>query len=534
MHSPVTALLWERWRRTRWVLIGAILLPFSGWFLHEMDYDMLGGIVAVTFWILGSILLTGVLLLGQCEMRNLDLAFPKRLFRFPVRTVTLFALNMGYGIVAIALPFLFIIGPAKVFSNFAENWWISLLKLETGFIVLQTLAWLNGARAVVFFLVPSLTGLFALLYLAAKLDLTMGANILGPVIIAVCLAIAYWNVSADRRGVWISGWQWMDTLFSVFRKRRTKDFRSALHAQTWFESRQTGYLFPIATIGLIGPVLGLIIMAFLLGVEPPSPGSISIKAILDLLWLTVTAAWIAGGLAFAVYYRDRSSGASSFWLRRPMATRSLAAARVLAMERSIVHVLPILLVVALAVLARDWAAGELPGLEEFVPRALEDFSLFEAGVMTVLTLLGFLFIFWTFLKLAPILMLVVIGLELGVVAAVLLLFDGDFSLFSELGTLLRSDLVRWSARVLAAGLIVGTLGTFYVAGRRELISTATLVGAACAFPLSVVSLWAFQRWFGMSGDSLSLMAGLFIISAASVPFIPLATVPLWIAKFRHR
>ncbi len=206
IHSPVMALIWERWRRTRWVLIAAILLPFSGWLMHEADYSMLGGIIAVTWLGLGTVALTAVLLLGQCEARNLDLAFPKRLFRFPVRTVTLLAVNMGYGVVTIALPLLIIIGLGKLFGDIFWNWWIGLGKvygeylwkwwigllwLETVFVAVQAMAWLRGAKAVFFFLVPSLTGVFMLLYLAAKFGLPMGTNILCPVIIVLCCAICF-------------------------------------------------------------------------------------------------------------------------------------------------------------------------------------------------------------------------------------------------------------------------------------------------------------------------------------------------------
>lgn len=298
--------------------------------------------------------------------------------------------------------------------------------------------------------------------------------------------------------------------------------------------RKTGYLFPIATLGLIGPVVGLIIMALILGDEPPSPASVSKKFIPDMLWLTVTAAWMAGLLAFALYHRDHSSGASSFWLRRPIATRILAVARLQAMARSIASVLAILTVVALAWLARDWAAGALPGVAGFVPRALDDNSLFEIGVMAVLVLWGFVFVFWTFLELAPTVMLATFVLAVVEVATVLLFFEGDFALFLRRAPFFGSDLLRWSACVLAAGLIVGTLSTFYVASRRKLISTATLVGAACVFPAAVVSLWAFQWWIWANKGSLSLTGALFIISAAAVPFIPLVTVPLWIARLRHR
>lgn len=546
IHSPVTALIWERWRRTRWVLIAAILLPFSGWLMHEADYSTLGGIVAVTWLGLGTVALTAVLLLGQCEVRNLDLAFPKRLFRFPVRTVTLLAVNMGYGVVTIALPLLIIIGLGKLSGDIVWNWWIGLGKvsgeylwkwwigflwLETVFVAVQAMAWLRGAKAVFFFLAPSLTGVFTLLYLAAKFGLPMGTNILCPVIIVLCCVICFWNVSADRRGAWISGWQWVGFLFSIFRKRRTKGFASALHAQTWFEFRQAGYLFPIATLGLIGSILGVYIMILIFGdVSILSPSSLD-KDIPGMLGLTAIAAWLAGLLAFAVYYRDRASGASGFWLRRPMATRTLAVARLRAMARSIAGVLAILTLFALERLARDWATGTLPGATELVPQALKDHSPFIIGVMAVLVLWSFLLACWTFLELTVILTLAALFLEAVGVVVILLFFEGDFAQFFES---LMSDLARWSVYILSPGLIVGTLYTFYVTSRRKLISTSTLVGVACFFPVTVVSFWAFLWWFEAIKGWPSPMEGLIIIGAATLPFIPLVTVPLWITKLRHR
>jgi hypothetical protein len=306
MHSPVTALLWERWRRTRWVFIAAILLPFSGWLMHEAGHSMLGGIVAATWLGMGSVALTGVLLLGQCEVRSLDLAFPKRLFRFPVRTVTFLAVHMGYGVVAIALPLLIIIGLGKLFGDIVWNWWIGLGKvygeyfwrwwigllwLETVFVAVQAMAWLRGSKAVFLFLIPSLTGVFTLHYLAAKFDLPMGTYILCSVIIVLSCVISFWNVSADRRGAWASGRQWVDTLLSMFRKRATKDFESPLHAQTWFEFRLAGYLFPIATLGFIGAVVGVLILILIFGDESILTPSSLEKDIRGMLGVTAISAW---------------------------------------------------------------------------------------------------------------------------------------------------------------------------------------------------------------------------------------------------
>ena len=114
---------------------------------------------------------------------------------------------------------------------------------------------------------------------------------------------------------------------------------------------------------------------------------------------------------------------------------------------------------------------------------------------------------------------------------ILLFFEGDFAQFFES---LMSDLARWSVYILSPGLIVGTLYGFYRTRRRKLISTSTLVGAACLFPIAVVSLYVFLWWFEAIRGWPSTMEGLIIIGAATGPFIPLVTVPLFMAKQRHR
>lgn len=189
--NAVMALLWERWRRTRWAVITGILAPLTGWIVGAAGYETVGGLLALSLAFFSALILTGVLLFGQCEMRSLNLGFPKRLFRFPVRTVTLLAVYLGYGVAAMALPFLSIFGYVKVFGGSFENWWTAFLILETAFVWLQTLAWLNGARAVFYFLVPSLTGAFTLLYLATSYLLSLETKIICPAIIVLCCGISY-------------------------------------------------------------------------------------------------------------------------------------------------------------------------------------------------------------------------------------------------------------------------------------------------------------------------------------------------------
>jgi hypothetical protein len=151
--------------------------------------------------------------------------------------------------------------------------------------------------------------------------------------------------------------------------------------------------------------------------------------------------------------------------------------------------------------------------------------------MAVLVLWGFILACWTTLELALALSVAAAFLQAVAAAVILLFFEGDFAQFFES---LMSDLMRWSVYILSPGLIVGTLGAFYVASRCKLINTATLVGAACLFPVAVVSFWALQWWFEAIKGWPSPMEGFIIIVAATGPLIPLVTVPLMMAKRRHR
>jgi len=529
MHSPLTALLWERWRRTRWAVMAAVLAPVIGLLIRVAGHDLVGRAIAASFWAFGVQLLAVVLLFAQCELKNLNLGFPKRLFRFPVRTAALLAVYMGYGVAAIALPCLVGFAYAKSFGDSLENAWTTFLVIGAMFVWLQTLGWLTGARAVFYFLIPTLAAASLLLYLSGKYDLALGSNVLCVAIIVLCCGISYWNVSADRRGAWISRWRWLSYLFGLFRRRRRKGFASKLHAQRWFESRQTGYLFPLAALIFIGPAVAGKIMGLILTDESPPPALASYESLSELLFLPAIAAWMAGMLIFAVYHRDRTSGASSFWLRRPVTTQALAFSRIWAMARSLVGMLAAIALVVLAMLAWDLMVGAQSGLGGFIPQALADRPLIVMVLMASLALFGFTLTCWTWLQLAWVIFFVIIGLEVAF-GLVWLCFGGDLVRTLEF---LTSNAVEWSACIVAAALILGTLWAFSVAARRKLIGTPALVYAACVFPLAVVSLWAATLWTGPNLGRPSLMEISYLLGATALPFIPLAATSLSIAKLRH-
>lgn len=64
------------------------------------------------------------------------------------------------------------------------------------------------------------------------------------------------------------------------------------------------------------------------------------------------------------------------------------------MARSLVTMLAIVMVVVLALLARDWIVGAQSGIAGFVPPVLDDRSVFEIAAMFVLALFGFVLVYW--------------------------------------------------------------------------------------------------------------------------------------------
>ena len=96
----------------------------------------------------------------------------------------------------------------------------------------------------------------------------------------------------------------------------------------------------------------------------------------------------------------------------------------------------------------------------------------------------------------------------------------------------------WKAIIIGVPAIVAL--SFYIARRRNLISTISLLYSLFLFPVTVISLWAFPWWF-TTAETLkkglpSLNTGqiLIVIGTATLPFLPVALTPLIMDKLRHR
>ncbi len=516
MYPKVIMLLWERWYRTRWVVIGFCMLALTNLITYAPEYSSLSNGFKNLYFLAGFIIFLIVLLVGQCEARNLDLAFPQRLFRYPVNTATLFTIYMGYGIVASALPFLLLYGIGNLLSSKVPFLLTPFLVVETAYIAIQTLSWLGGPAR---FLYAAISIIFIYIFfkILAMFDQYFGINSLCIIIIILCCGISFWSVLQYRHGVWLNNWQWVTSFLDIFRNRNSKCFSSPLHAQIWFELRRTGYFFPVVAMCFIGPFIGWVIFHLAKGLPQSAQLSIVVQ---PLLWSTILAAWLAGMLILAVYYRDNSSGASIFWFRLPMTIRTLALARLYVTIRSVIQSIAIFLVFALALTAHDLVTGALDILTLSTVLAQGYINSFKVIVWIPFAIFGFLAICWTVFR-QPI------------AAVITLLASGIITV------IIGKESPAWSYVGNAFVLLsVFVIGAYVVARRRNLISVTTLFVSMILFPFAVISFSALFPWWGTGQNSgllnLNQWQLIRILSISTLPFIPVVITPLWIGRLRHR
>ena len=307
-------------------------------------------------------------------------------------------------------------------------------------------------------------------------------------------------VSLDRRGGWTRLVERLSML--SLRRRRSVPFRSALHAQIWFEFRRWGWALPLfaAVVGSI-PIFtamhGLWTDSSFLYTWVPS------------LVAVPGAGLCAGLLLLALTHNDTSSGQADFFHVRPVATRVLASARLRAGFKSLVVSvtgLTVLHVIYCGILA----------LMPSAPEGLASRELSSAGYELALRAA----LLWTILWLPIPALLCCLVLALSLISSGLSL-DGWH----------EANLV-WA--FLAIAIALGGVDAFYLAAKRKLLGGRSAALAAAGLVISSV-LFAY---FGFYGErmllSYSLGTGMLLLVFWIVPAVPIASVPLGIHRRRHQ
>ena len=521
MYSNVMMLLWERWRRTRIGLAILCLLLVSGLLLILIkDQPVENVFIQEKIGLYYADLILFIVFLNQNEGMNVDLAFPKRLFNYPVSTWILTSTYLLYGIIIISIPLFIVFMFQKLLYGSTSIGWTTLLYIETAYIGLQALCW-TGGPARYLYISFSLAALYTIYKIAGSFNLIIDTNILCIIIILFSVIISFRSVSEYRRGNWLNIWQ-LTTFFSgLFRRRALKNFSSPLQAQVWFELRQTGHLFTAAALIFVLFILATdIYVAIIEYIYNNQLVSVS-GSISYIFMFAIAAAFIAGLLSIGVYYRDHASGASKFWLRRPMASQTLAVARLKAALLSISRVFIMLTVIVLLAAAYDWAIGKLDlRISTPIKWIIFENSNYEIITTTVFGMLGYFLFYWVSLRMTC--LLYILG---ALFTSVFLVFGGDA----------RAILIL---DIFTIALPVFVIAGFYTVIKRKLINKTTLTVTVCAFPLIFLSLipypwlYSFDSAFTDIPD-LNIITASRLISLSTLPLITIFSTPPIMDKMRH-
>ncbi len=154
----------------------------------------------------------------------------------------------------------------------------------------------------------------------------------------------------------------------------------------------------------------------------------------------------------------------------------------------------------------------------FIPGkwAIEHNSLPMILAMILAGIICFGFFYWTLLR--GTLLIVLIGIAL-----------------TAIRFFVKDGLFLWAGSVLFIILILCTFAVFWIAKRRDLITTRALIFSACIIPVMAFSLRTFPGF-----DENLLQPGnlvqkiIFLLGVGILPVVPIAATPLWIERLRHR
>ena len=552
MNPAVRMLILERWRRTWWyiaIMYAIFICAAVVACIHPTD-------IMIELFLGAAVMSLAGLGVGipfsNYEDGKVPLGFLERSYRLPVRTWVLVTVHIGYALATTGLLcVLFLVSCLTLFSAdktiglgtigstpLSTLWDVAMLGAAAVavYAVFQMWCWI-ACRASTYIGLPLvLTGTYATIVCAFWLNWVLGLGDQPSTFFFASVAVLAFLTSLaivrfDRRGGWsdvrarvnIELFKWAG---------RTKPFTSAAAALRWHEWRRTGYILPVvAVIGVVGlmlaPLHGSPVHDLLTGNGFTITRYDIQGAFVVLFYVPLGATACAGLLGFALRYKDWESGQMLFNLTRPVGTQALAAARIRTGLRSVLLTLGFLLA----------AVGGLVLIDHVVRvheidliASLAEGRVSLGGAVLAITLgLYFALVVWTVYWLSPPLAtaFVLVNGAIAVSAAVLIGTRGEFGGRNPFDIL-------WDTAIPALGLplFVATVAGLATAWRRKLLSRNAFVGSLCGLlACAAVGILVKEPSVAEAKGDIPVLT---ILALATLPWIPLASVPLVLHYQRHR
>lgn len=535
MYHPVWAMLWQLWRRHRWgVALDVAYLVAAALIVALLPSAMRSQVVGFYLTMIGGAVLLHVLsifLYGfDTDLSKKDSGFPSRTFTLPVPTRKLVSVPMLGGLAAVyALWVWFAMLVLRPCGYLARPW--SPAAVVAAFAgVIQALAWTPFAdgwmRIVLTIVLLVMLGLahFALVFVAG-IDSEIGNTIGLSLVWLAAYGVAVAGVSRARRGDAFN-WPALQRIvqrIADLQPGRRREFRSAAHAQRWYELRRGAALAP-CYVGLL-----LIMLLPTLFVQQ-STGTAK--------WHLALTALCMPPLMFAVF--GATLGKPDPWTKSPissfLATRPLSCADlVTAKFRAAVVTSLLSCGMALAFLA-IWLLFD--NNRAALIQLCQGVSPVKISAIAVVGLVGWWAFTWK--SLAENFYIGLTGRE-WVVNAAGITFGGLFLILLGGGLWLYYDpellptVVAWAPWLLGAAFAVkASLAAWTIVSlqRRRLVPAARIRRALSAWCAIVVvssgcSIWLLPRAWAAPWQ---LIAGCVFV----VPLSRLTAAPLALAWNRHR
>ena len=362
-RTPSASIIWSQWLKTRGTLIGISLgsVAFCS-ILYLVDQLRPGAItgapaqeliITTLFIVLVTTATSISLLLVHSDAEKLHVSLPIRTLRLPLPTWKIVAPLMVYAVATIAVMSALATFLINLVIMTPFSWWIPIVISTCVIAMVQ--AW-----ALAFGDINPRAGLAAVvvgvLLLALLIQQTFVVEFLlesGPipifaatlVVLTILFGLAVVGVSLNRHG----GLPEFSALragnASAARARKPR-FKSALKAQLWHDWRCFGWQLPLCALGA-GAVyfLGMPLLVAMFNVTDVTGNSRAEGRFFFVSWLT-SAQFVTTGLQIAALFSAVSVGAylfmkaghwnvkSTFFLTKPVPTRTLALARLSLMFKS--------------------------------------------------------------------------------------------------------------------------------------------------------------------------------------------------------
>lgn len=538
----IAALIWEQWRRTYLALIGVLALSvmacvYIPWGIahtsRPITLEMLRDSIEIFVLWPGMLICLGMALLADSDEHGLRTRFPGHRFRLPMPNWIIVTTVFGYRLAAVWASSAVIAFFSFRVKEVDESFLYIAGVVAAIYCVLQAAYWSAGDQPIAKLLAATVL-ITALLAIATagftEIDfLSTGVRntLLFCAIAGASLAASIVSVRLQRSGGSVPARR-----FFSYVGAPDRPFRGPAEAQQWFEWRAHGMWLPICAWGTIAAILVGFSALGLKESDGLDPGRVwrysaqvvPMSAVAGLL----TGAIAAGMIVAVAGKRPRWLGAHQFVLVRPTSADLLALVRIRVVRNGfMVTVVPVvLLVLFVAVIP------ELFGLDDNV-----HLQHMKSDLRTGLyadapwQAIGWISLAWILcwfanVTISTVLFVIFILIPTAIYAMVTAPEDG-----LQTG----ASIVVWVFH----GVLAATVASaFFLATRKRLLDSNSLVVSALIWPCVAMAIWRFNWSLNPGNENNAFgLDPLLVFGAASVASLavaPNAFVPLMMHWARGR